>query len=71
MAAQEKASEKQLELGKNVFSFPPCSIYFLEMIMSDALEEDDGKVSIGGRTITCTNLRLAMTLMLFLKKSRN
>ena len=25
---------------------------FLERIMSDALEEHDGKVSIGGRTIT-------------------
>ena len=30
---------------------------FLEWIMSDALEEHDGKVSIGGRTIT--NLRFA------------
>ena len=30
---------------------------FLERIMSDALEEHAGKVSIGGRTIT--NLRLA------------
>ena len=30
---------------------------FLEMIMSDALEEHDGKVSIGGRNIT--NLRFA------------
>ena len=29
---------------------------FLERIVSDALEEHDGKVSIGGRTIT--NLRL-------------
>ena len=32
---------------------------FLERIMSDALEEHDGKVSIGGRNIT--NLRLPMT----------
>ena len=38
---------------------------FLERIMSDALEEHDGKVSIGGRTIT--NLRS----MLLLKKSKN
>ena len=30
---------------------------FLERIMSDALEEHDGKVSIGGRNIT--NLRFA------------
>ena len=29
--------------------------HFLEQIMSDALEEHDGKVSIGGRNIT--NLR--------------
>ena len=31
--------------------------YFFERIMSDALEEHDGKVSIGGRNIT--NLRFA------------
>ena len=31
--------------------------HFLERIMSDALEEHDGKVSIGGRSIT--NLRFA------------
>ena len=31
--------------------------HFLERIMSDALEEHDGKVSIGGRNIT--NLRFA------------
>ena len=31
--------------------------YFLKKIMSDALEEHDGKVSLGGRTIT--NLRFA------------
>ena len=32
---------------------------FLEQIMSDGLEEHDGKVSIGGKNIT--NLRLPMT----------
>ena len=31
--------------------------HFSRMIMSDALEEHDGKVSIGGRNIT--NLRFA------------
>ena len=31
--------------------------HFLERIMSDALEEHDGKVNIGGRIIT--NLRFA------------
>ena len=40
---------------------------FLKRIMSDAVEEHDGKVSIGGRTIT----NLPMTLMLFLKKNKN
>ena len=40
-------------VGKDVFCHPP----FLERIMSDALEEHNGKVSIGGRNIT--NLRFA------------
>ena len=40
---------------------------FLEMIMPDALEEHDEKVSISDRTIST----LPMTLMLFLKKSWN
>ena len=39
---------------------------FLERIMTDALEEPDGKVSIGGKNIT--NLRLPMTLV---RNSRN
>ena len=46
----------------------PCLFnIFLKRIMSDAVEEHDGKVSIGGRTIT----NLPMTLMLFLKKNKN
>ena len=36
---------------------PTLFSIFLEWIMSDALEEHDGKVSIGGRSIT--NLRFA------------
>ena len=36
---------------------PPSSTFLLERIISDALEEHDGKVSIGGRNIT--NLRFA------------
>ena len=36
---------------------PTLFDFFLERIMSDALEEHDGKVSIGGRNIT--NLRFA------------
>ena len=56
MATQENGSEQQLESGKDVFFHPPSS-KFLKRIMFDALEELDGKVSIGGRTIT--NLRFA------------
>ena len=36
---------------------PPFFNIFLERIMTDALEDDEGTVSIGGRTIT--NLRFA------------
>ena len=36
---------------------PPSSTFFLERIMSDALESHDGKVSVGGRNII--NLRFA------------
>ena len=39
-----------------LLSLIPVNI-FLERIMSDALEEHDGKISIGGRNIT--NLRFA------------
>ena len=39
------------------FLSPTLLNIFLERIVSDALEEHDGKVSIGGRTIT--NLRFA------------
>ena len=42
---------------------------FLERIMSDALEEHDGKVSIGGRTTT--NPRFAGDIDALLKKSKN
>ena len=34
--------------GNDVFSHPPSSLLW---VMSDALEEHDGKVNIGGRTI--------------------
>ena len=50
MAAQENESEQQFESGKDVFSHP-------HPLLCHALEEHDGKVSIGGRTIT--NLRFA------------
>ena len=40
-----------------MLSFTHLLQHFLERIMSDALEEHDGKVSVGGRTIT--NLRFA------------
>ena len=42
---------------------------FPRKIMTDALEEHDGTVSIGGRIITIC--RLPMAMVLFLKKSRN
>ena len=42
---------------------------FLERIMSDTLEEHDGKVSIGGRNIT--NLRFADDIDALLRKSRS
>ena len=56
MAALENGSEQESEKGKDVFCHPRSSS-FLERIMSNALEEYDGKVSIGGRNIT--NLRFA------------
>ena len=45
-----------MESGKDVFFSPTLFNIFLERIMSGALEEHDGKVSIGRRTIT--NLRI-------------
>ena len=57
MAAQGNGSEQQLESGKDVFFHPPSSTFFLERIMSDALEKHVGKVSIGGGIIT--DLRFA------------
>ena len=56
MAAQENGSEQQLESGKDVSFHPPASKFFPKDY-SDTLEEHDGKVSIGGRTIT--DLRFA------------
>ena len=54
MAAQEHGSEQQLV--RQEYLLPPTLFNsFLERIMSNALEEHDGKVSIGGRNIT--NLR--------------
>ena len=52
----ENGSEPQLECAKDVCS-PPLFNIFLERIMADALEDHEGTVSIGGRTIT--NLRFA------------
>ena len=50
MAAEENGSEQQLELGRQgcLLSSTPFNI-FLEGIMADALEEYDGKVSIGNK----------------------
>ena len=56
-AAQETGSEQQLESDRNVYSHPLLFNKFLERIMTGALEDHEGTVSIGGRTIT--NLRFA------------
>ena len=46
----------QNKLGKDAFFHPPYSRFF-EGILSDALEENDGKASKGDRTTCITNLR--------------
>ena len=56
-AAQETGSEQQLESDRNVYSHPLLFNKFLERIMTGALEDHEGTVSIGGRTIT--NLHFA------------
>ena len=68
-AAQENGSEKQLKVDKDVFSQPPSSIFFFEKGLCHALEEHDGKVSTGDRTIIICGL--LMTLMLLLNNSKN
>ena len=50
-------------------SFAHLLRFFSEKELSDALEEHDVKVSIDGRTITCTNLLITLTLLL--RKSRH
>ena len=56
MAAQENGQEQQLALDKDFLASSLFSILF-ERIISNALEEHRGKVSIGDRTIS--NLRFA------------
>ena len=56
-AAWETGPEQQLESDRGVYSHPPSSAYFWKRIFTDALEDHEGAVSIGGRTIT--NLRFA------------
>ena len=46
-----------MECTNDVCSLPLSSTFFLERIISDALEDHEGTVSIGGRTIA--NLRFA------------
>ena len=48
---------------------PTLFSIFLESNMSNALEEHDGKVSIGGSNIT--NLRFADDIDAIMKKNRN
>ena len=46
--AQENRLEQQFELGKDGYSHPQLFNILLEKVMTDALEEHNGKVSIGG-----------------------
>ena len=46
-----------LRSKNNCLNYSYYSLFFVKRIMSDALEEHDGKVSIGSRNIT--NLRFA------------
>ena len=46
-----------MESDRDVYSHPPSSTYFWKRITTDALEDHEDTVSIGGRTIT--NLRFA------------
>ena len=46
-----------MESDRDVYSHPPFFNIFLERIMTGALEDHEGTVSTGGRTIT--NLRFA------------
>ena len=56
-AGKETGSEQQLESDRDVYANPPPSTFFLERIMTDALEDHEGTVSIGGKAIA--NLRFA------------
>ena len=51
------STREQEELGNDIFCHLPSSNIFLKCIMSDALEEHDGKVSICGKNLT--NLQFA------------
>ena len=65
--AQKNDSKQQLELGKDAFSHQPYSIlYSIGWVM--ALEENDGKVSISGKTIT--NLRFANGIDVLVEKEQ-
>ena len=54
---QETGPEPQLECAKGCLLSPTLFNIFLNRIMADALEDHEGTVSIGGRTMT--NLRFA------------
>ena len=51
-AAWETGSKQQLESNKDVYSHPTLFNLFLKRIMTGALEDHKGTVSIVGRTIT-------------------
>ena len=56
-SSMETGSEQQLRVRQGWLLSPTLFNKFLERIMADALEDHEGTVSIGGRTIT--NLRFA------------
>ena len=56
-AAQETGSEQQFESDRDVYPRQSTSTHFWKRIMASALEDQEGTVSTGGRTIT--NLRFA------------
>ena len=66
MAAHENGSEKQLELGRGTFFYPIFSHYSLK----HALDEHEGKVSIGGRTNTNLLFANDKTCTMFKLKKR-
>ena len=67
MAAWENGS-KTVGVGQGCLLTPTLVNIFLEQIMSDALEEHDGKVSLGARNIT--NMQFADDMDTLIKEEQ-